>query len=254
MNKTAVALEDFFSKKIAKLSLFSFVISLAVTAILVMLLGKLALWGMGEFVIYIDDEVAVFETIKAYLSSFTLLHYLLSLEFLSIVFDIIIFVNLTIVFYFLFLFTYSIVIAFFAPSFVKYVGNMHYPHVTLRSLSFIFIVLTYGKITLFTVLGIIVFLPLFFIPTLNFLLFVPLYYFFHKSLVLDVSSALNSQKEYKKIKKANRFTLKLHTLFLFLLSLIPLIGIFFIPFYFIYIAHVLFEQTQQLRSIERFYS
>jgi hypothetical protein len=251
-NNIFKAFGDFFSKEVLIVSAVSFFVSLVAFAVFVFLALKLLAYGFSEFIVYVESEggeIALFESVKNYLLSFAILKYLLAIDFFSMLVNIVIALNIFVLLYFSFLFIYSIVIAFFAPKFVKSVQKKHYQNVNLASIHPLYVVWIYVKTTLITVLGIVLFLPLFFIPALNFLLFVPLYYFFHKSLILDVSSAINTKAEYLKIKKANWFEFKFQTLILFLMSIVPILGILFIPFYFIYIAHVVFEQTQSLRSV-----
>lgn len=244
-------MNDFFSKEMMRYSVISFFIALLLFGIFIFFLFKLLIHGFSEFIIYaqITDEIAVIESIKNYLASFTLLKYLLAIDFFAMLFNIIIALNIFILLYFTFMFFYSIVIAFFASQFVKSIQNKHYQDVDLQSMGILYIVWIYFKTTTITLFFVILFLPFFFIPTLNFLLFIPLYYFFHKSLLLDVSSAINTKKEYLKIKKANWFELKFQTLVLFLISLVPIVGIILIPFYFIYIAHIIFDETKVLRNL-----
>ena len=94
--------------------------------------------------------------------------------------------------------------------------------------------------------------PTYFIPALNFLIFLPFYYFFHKTIVFDVSSVINNAKEYKKIKKLNWVELKGKTLFCFLITLIPIIGMLVYPFYVIFIGHYIFNETRELRFVDSF--
>ncbi|MGM0533864.1 MAG: EI24 domain-containing protein [Campylobacterota bacterium] len=254
LKKLLLSLNDFVSKEIIKISLYCLAATVVIYGVLFFAGAQLLQYLFSQYLVRSLEggQVEVLASIKEYLSSFAITEFLLQVEFFEVVLDIIIFINLLLFLYLSFLFIYSIVIGFFAPNFVKVVQKRHYPQIRRKSLSLVFMIWTYVKVSLIAGLGIVLFLPLFFVPALNFLLFVPLYYFFHKSLVLDVSSEINDKSEYKRIKKANWFELKFQTLVLFLLSLIPVAGILLMPFYFVFIAHTIFEQTRLLREAKEF--
>ena len=67
--------------------------------------------------------------------------------------------------------------------------------------------------------------PLVFIPLFNFILLVPVFYLFHKLLVLDVSSMVNSTEEYKELKRLYAGRMRGISLVCFALTIIPFLGV-----------------------------
>ena len=95
----------------------------------------------------------------------------------------------------------------------------------------------------------IVFVPLYFIPLVNIVVFnFPLYYFFHKMITYDVSSTICTKDEAMKIKFFHATTLRLKTLALYLISLIPFVIFFAAVFFVIYLGHSYFLETKKLRA------
>lgn len=71
-------------------------------------------------------------------------------------------------------------------------------------------------------------------------------------LVFDVSSNINTAKEYRKIRKLKWGELKAHTTFCFLLILIPILGVLLYPYYIIYTGHYILHETKTLRYEDDF--
>ncbi|NPA59992.1 MAG: hypothetical protein GXO30_05965, partial [Epsilonproteobacteria bacterium] len=94
----------------------------------------------------------------------------------------------------------------------------------------------------------IVLIPLYFIPVVNILAFnLPLYYFFHKMITFDISSNISTKEEFKKIKYFNANSIRLKTLMLYLISLVPFAIFFTAIFYVIYLGNTYFIEVRKLR-------
>lgn len=154
--------------------------------------------------------------------------------------------------YTLFFMLYSFIAGLFTDIWVKIVQKRHHHDTKLKGLSLIQFVLFYIKVILTTVCLFILCVPLLFIPGLNFVLILPSYYFFHKTLTFDICSVVNSRIEYERIKKVNWTDLKTQTIVLYALSLIPVLGVLFYPFSVIYVSHYIFDETKELRFVEDF--
>ena len=95
------------------------------------------------------------------------------------------------------------------------------------------------------------FIPLYFIPVVNVIaLNVPLYYFFHKMMNYDVGSSIATRKEFVLITTLYKGELRLKTLFLYLLSLVPFVILFTTVLYVIYLGHTYFLKVRELRQRE----
>ena len=97
----------------------------------------------------------------------------------------------------------------------------------------------------------ILFIPLYFIPLINFIaLYLPLYYFFHKMLNYDVSSTILSKEEYEKIYSKSSSAFRVRTLLLYFISTIPFVTLFVSIFYIIFLSHAYFIELEKLKKIE----
>ena len=145
-----------------------------------------------------------------------------------------------------------IVIGFLTPIILKKVHKKHYSHLTLHGhgtlLSPLWVLF---KSLVMMLLLFILFIPLYFVPLINIIAFsLPLYYFFHKLLNYDVSSTILSQEEYKTIYKEEANTVRLRTLLLYFVSMIPFITLFTAVFYIIYLGHGYFVKLEEMHKLD----
>jgi hypothetical protein len=148
------------------------------------------------------------------------------------------------------IFVALIIVGFLTPTILKEIQKRHYSDVEMIGYSNIFEALfLVVKWVAIMVLLFIVFIPLYFIPFVNIVAFnLPLYYFFHKMMTYDVSSTICTKDESMKIKFFHASTLRLKTLGLYLVSLIPFVVFFTSVFYIIYLGHSYFLETKNLRE------
>ncbi|SFV50740.1 Probable integral membrane protein Cj1452 [hydrothermal vent metagenome] len=142
-----------------------------------------------------------------------------------------------------------IVIGFLTPYILKELQQMHYQDVEfigfgnmveslLLTLKWLFVML----------LLFFLFVPLYFIPVVNVIaLNFPLYYFFHKMMNYDVGSTIATREEYAIITQLYSGELRIKTLVLYLLSLVPFVILFATVFYVIYLGHTYFIKVRELR-------
>ena len=145
-----------------------------------------------------------------------------------------------------------IVIGFLTPIILNKIHKRHYSHLTLHGhgtlLSPLWVLL---KSLSMMLLLFILFIPLYFVPLLNVIAFsLPLYYFFHKLLNYDVSSTILSEEEFKVIYKEEANTVRLRTLFLYFVSMIPFITLFTAVFYIIYLGHGYFIKLEEMYKLD----
>jgi hypothetical protein len=143
-----------------------------------------------------------------------------------------------------------IVIGFLTPYVLKELQYRHYQDVELIGYSNILTALLSAlKWTGVMILLFIALIPFYFIPVLNILAFnFPLYYFFHKMLNYDISTNMNTKDEALEIRYKNKTMLRIKTLLLYLLSLIPFVIFFTTVFFVIYLGHTYFLETRKLRN------
>jgi len=241
-NIFALSLGDTLSPRVLLVSLLSFVLTILVFIGAIWLLFG----GMGALSVWIAQSLQSFEgSIEQswFLS-------MVSLIFITkTVVAILFFFTSAMVTYYLFLMVYSVIVGLFAGYFIKEIGSIYYPRVAFSGMgltSYVWIVL---KTLLWTILMFLLLFPLVFIPVLNFALLVPVFYLFHKLLVLDVASMLNSSEEYKELKRLYAGQMRGISLVCFGLTIIPFLGVVIYPYYVIVMSHFIFRKTEGLRAL-----
>lgn len=147
------------------------------------------------------------------------------------------------------IFVAIIVIGFLTPFVLKELHKRHYLDVEMKGHdNFVISILKVLKWFFIMLLMLIVFIPFYFVPILNVIMFnIPMYYFFHKMITYDVTSNINTNEEYKKIMFFSGNNMRIKTFVLYLVSLIPFAILFGGIFYVIFIGHAYFRETRELR-------
>lgn len=243
------SLDDFFSPKIIFITFVSFLITIVIITSLLFLA-----FGNASSLKELAPEVFAWftEVVMSKIEARPMLSFVLEHETVMMIFRFVMYFGFGIVVYFVFLTIYGVVVGFFASIIVKYVQKKHYPKVKIEGIGIISTAFFYVKTILIALVLLVLLSPSYIIPGLNFLIFVPIFYFFHKTLVFDVSSVVNTGKEYKKIKKVNWGELKARTGLCFALTFIPIIGIIIYPYYVICISHYILKETTELRAHQDF--
>lgn len=240
-NIFVLSLGDTLSPRVLLISLLSFILTIAFFIFAIWLMfGSIEALSLGIAHWLQSFEMRVEES---WLLS------LVSLIFITkTVVAILFFFTSAIVVYYLFLMVYSVIVGLFAGYFIQEVQSQYYPHVSLRGIgvtSYLWLVL---KTLLMTLLLFVLLSPLVFIPLLNIGLLFPVYYMFHKLLVLDVASVLNSTHEYQALKRVHAGKMRGISLVCFALTIIPFLGVVIYPYYVIVMSHFLFRKTEELRA------
>ncbi len=146
------------------------------------------------------------------------------------------------------IFVALIIIGFLTPYIVAEVKRRHYPDLpdeshggivetTLATLKYVLVM-----IVLFFVLT-----PLYFIPVVNYLAFnLPFYYFFHKMYLVDVASETMSKERFKELMFYRGGSVRMTTLTLYAISLIPLAAFITPVFNVIVLTHTLLRNRLAL--------
>lgn len=141
------------------------------------------------------------------------------------------------------------IIGFLTPYIVKELQKMHYKDVELIGFGSVWESMLLTIKWAVVMIGMfLLFIPLYFIPIVNIIaLNFPLYYFFHKMINYDVASSILSKEEFFIVQGSKTNELRLKTLFLYLLSLIPYAVLFITVYFVIYYAHSYFRYAVELR-------
>jgi hypothetical protein len=143
-----------------------------------------------------------------------------------------------------------LVIGFLTPYVLKELQARHYSDIEMvghsNILSFLWQMLKWFFVM---ILLFFLFIPLYFIPLLNIVaLNFPLYYFFHKAITFDISSTICTAEEENLIRLRNSNEIRLKTLGLYLLSLVPFAVFFGAVFYIIYLGNTYFIKVREIRN------
>lgn len=138
-----------------------------------------------------------------------------------------------------------VVIGFFTPWLVKFVQKRHYANSRLSGgLSTAIVVKEavgiFGKFLGLLALSLV----LLALPLVNIIaLHVPFFYLFYRILMLDVGSVMLDFEAYETFKKTHQKPTILASIFCFILSLIPFVGLFLQPLFVLYFAHYVFQKV-----------
>lgn len=251
----ALSFKDLLSAKMLKYSVLPFILSVLLLYVIFFLLAGATLDSIGTMEVNttsstLENGVPHTDTFTATLQGTALIQFLLSHAITSWIATFLLYTVGAFLALYLSIFVALIIIGFLTPAILKELQRRHYNDVELKGESnifeFLFLVLKWFMTML---LMFIVFVPLYFIPLVNIVAFnFPLYYFFHKMITYDVSSTICTKDEAMKIKFFHATTLRLKTLALYLISLIPFVIFFAAVFFVIYLGHSYFLETKKLRA------
>jgi len=254
-NSLILSIKDLFTLKMIKYSILPFVLSMLVLYILFFVLAGMSLDSLGSMNIEstqttLQNGVPHTDSFSATLEGTSIIQFLMSHAITSWIATFLVYTVGSFLTLYLSIFIALIIVGFLTPTILKEIQRRHYNDVEIVGHSNIVEALLLTLKWAITMLVMfIVFVPLYFIPLVNIIAFnLPLYYFFHKIMTYDVSSTICTKDEAMKIKFFNATTIRLKTLGLYLISLIPFVVFFASVFYIIYLGHSYFLETKKLRE------
>lgn len=259
MNEIALfrqSLKDFFTPQMIKIAIIPLVITFLIMFITFMGVADYSLANLDQVIIqtqsgeeYPIDPNAPFYFVWAAKALTFLLHYSVTAWLAG-------FLLYTVGTYFVMMFsvfTTIIIIGFLTPNIIRVIHQRNYSNIHLHGTESWFSPIYIAIKSLFIMcLLFILFIPLYFIPIVNIIAFnFPIYYFFHKMLNFDVSSTMFNNKEYEEIYSRKKGRVRLRTLILYFISMIPFITLFSSVFYIIYLSNGYFEELKMLSKRKR---
>jgi len=251
----SLSLKDLFTSKMLKYSILPFVLSMIIMYILFFVvagygLDQLATMSVESTQTTVIDGVPHTDALSATLQGSAIIQFLMSHALTSWIASFLVYTVGSFLTLYLSVFIAIIIIGFMTPLILKEIQRRHYPDVELIGhsgvLESLFLVLKWISIM---IVLFIVSTPLYFIPIVNIIAFnFPMYYFFHKMMTHDVSSNICTKEEAIKIKFFNATSIRLKTLGMYLISMIPFVVFFASVFYVIYLGHTYFIYTKKLRA------
>jgi hypothetical protein len=253
-NILLLSIEDFFTAKMLKYSLAPFIVTMIVMYVIFFYVAGMGVEHLGQMQIEssqttIQNGIPHTESVSAILEGSAIIKFLMSYTITSWIASFLIYALGTFFVLYASIFVAVIVIGFLTPVVLKELQRRHYKDVEMIGYSnvassmLLVVKWTFAMIGLFIVL-----IPFYFIPVLNIIAFnLPLYYFFNKMLTFDVSSNISTKEEFKKIMYMNKNTMRLKTLLLYLISLVPFAIFFGAIFYVIYLGNSYFLEVRKIR-------
>lgn len=249
------SLKDFLTPKMLKISLIPLIVTMIFLYILFFAAADFGITALQETAQASQngEEIVIDESAPFYFVWATyLIVFLFKYSFTSYIAGFLLYTVGTIIVLKISVLLTIVVIGFLTPIILSKIHKRHYSHLTLHGhgtlLSPLWVLL---KSSLMMILLFILFIPLYFIPLLNIIAFsLPFYYFFHKLLNYDVSSTILSQEEFKVIYQEEAGKVRLRTLLLYFISMIPFITLFTAVFYIIYLGHGYFIKLEQMYKLD----
>lgn len=254
-----LSIKDFLSTKMLKYSLLPFILTMVVMYILFFSIAGIGLESLGSMDIHttqttIQNGIPHTETTDAKLEGTAIIDYIVNFVTTSAIASWLLSFSIYAIGGFIMLYL-SIIIAviiigFLTPYVLKEIQIRHYPDIEMIGHSNIILALLQVIKWLFVMVVLFFLLiPLYFIPLIQIIaLNLPLYYFFHKMITYDIASNIVTKEENYQIKFKNTNKIRVKTLSLYLISLIPFAIFFGAVFYVIYLGHTYFVEVKKIRQ------
>ena len=233
-----LSIKDFFTKDILKIAILPFVFTLIFVYMLFLNIASFGLDNFDEIVIQEhksglqiqEEENDIVNTVISYIFKSAAVAWIVNFLVYTIG-------TLAVVYFSVFI--SLIVIGFLTPFILSKIRDKHYNNIEFKgNIGILSTIFSIFKTFFVMILLFIVLIPFYFIPIVQiFALNLPFYYLFHKLLNFDVGTTILEKNELKYFKYHNARELRLRTLLLYMLSLIPFVGLFLPVFYIVYIGH-----------------
>ncbi|MFA6191092.1 MAG: EI24 domain-containing protein [Sulfurimonas sp.] len=249
------SMRDFFTPKMLKYALMPFIITMVALYIIFFVIAGMGLEQLGTLSIQssqttMHNGIANSETTSALLQGSSIIQFLMTHAITSWIVSFLVYSIGGFLVLYVSIFVAVLVIGFLTEPVLRELQQRHYPDVAMMGDSNIVEgIFNMIKWALIMLLLFLVLIPLYFIPLVNIVaLNFPLYYFFHKAMTYDIASSICTNEEHKKIKYFNGNAIRMKTLAIYLVSLIPFTIFFGAIFYVIYLGHTYFLEARKVRS------
>ncbi|HEF7225280.1 TPA: EI24 domain-containing protein [Campylobacter jejuni] len=235
MDILKLAIKDFFSFKFLKFALIPLIFSL----VLMLFLGVL---GFSALLDYFNSLFSVGE------DSFWAWFY--ALHFVQILITIISFLFSGFIVVFASVFLALFITSFLTPFIAKEINQKYYHYNNTNEVSTLKTIFEIFKIFI-KFIGIFLLCTLaLFLPFINiFVYYLAFYYLFHKLLMIDVTSTILDKESFKNFHSDfSPLEFKFSTLCFYLLSSVPLLGLFLQVFFVIFLTHLSYQKILKLKA------
>ena len=235
----AFSIKDFFSKDILKLAILPFIVTMLVVYSLFFGAASIALDSLEGVQIEQTTTSSNLSDVNepTFLDDIT--QWFLKSSAISWIVSILVYSIGAVAMIYVSIFISLIVIGFLTPYILAKIRNKHYPHINFYgNISILNTIMYLIKSVFIMFILFIALIPFYFIPIVNiFAINLPFYYLFHKLLNFDVGTTILNNNDIKGFQKENTKNLRLRTLKLYLLSLIPFASLILPVYYIVYIGH-----------------
>ncbi|MEA3383995.1 MAG: EI24 domain-containing protein [Campylobacterota bacterium] len=259
LNILKISLKDYFTKPMLSMILYPLLGSIVVLYFAFFSLADTGLESLQDTHIQIEQHQTsiqngevVQDHIKETYTGSGIIDFLLQYTITSwIVSFFVYFIGLFAIGY-LSIFISLLIIGLLTPKILSIIHKKHYSEIVIEGYGTV----TNGVIMLIKTASIMILLflllmPFYFIPIINiFAINLPFYYFFHRMLHYDVSSTLMPKEQFINIYYNNKSTMRLKTIFLYSISLIPFVAFFIAVFYIIYLGHTYFLKLKEKNEVK----
>ncbi|MEA1915558.1 MAG: EI24 domain-containing protein [Campylobacterota bacterium] len=253
------SLQDYFTKPMLKLAFLPFVFTVIIFYALFFIIADVSLDALKDSTIHMEqthtvtnngvtDTTTINET---YEGGNGIIEFLLKNSITSWLIGFFVYTVGTIAVMMLSVFISLVVIGFLTPNILNILQKRHYTQIQLNDSASLFMsILTPIKYTFIMLILFIVLIPLYFIPIVNIVAFnLPFYYMFHKLLNFDITSNIKmTQDEHFRLKYQHSNQVRLRTLLLYFISMIPFMALIASVFYIIYLGRGQMEALKELRK------
>ncbi len=252
-----ISIKDFATPKMLKMVILPFVITMLVMYTLFFIAADLGLDTLQQSTLHVEssqtlqtDGVEHTENFNGTFSGSSIIDFLMTHTITSWLISFFIYTVGSFLVLLISIVVALAVIGFLTPPILKELQRRHYRDIELIGFDGIgTMIWSFVKSFLVMIALFLLLMPLYFIPLINVIaLNVPFYYFFHKLLTYDVASTLCTKEEYFQIMYVKGNSMRMKTLLLYMISLIPFAVLFATVFFVIYIGHSFFKEVTPLRE------
>ncbi len=253
-----LSIKDFFTPKMLKYSIAPFILTIIFMYIIFFIMAGVGidhLDGLGQMQIQttqttLENGVPHTQSISTLVEGSSIIQFLMSYAITSWIATFLIYAIGSFFILYASIFIAVIVIGMLTPFVLKELQKRHYIDTEMIGYSnFIFSIVLVIRWASIMILLFILLIPFYFIPLINIIAFnLPLYYFFHKMITFDIASNICTKAEDKKIKYFKSTSIRVKTLTLYLISLIPFAIFFGAIFYVIYLGNTYFIEVRKIRA------
>ena len=257
VNLVKLSIKDFLTAKMLKFSVLPFLATLFLMYLFFFALAGAGIDALGTMEVQttqtsMQNGIPHTETTQGTLEGSSIIKFLMSYTLTSWLASFLIYALGGLATLYVSIIMALIVIGFLTPYILKEIHKRHYSDVEVHSysnpLTSLLRVIKYFSIMLILFFFLI---PFYFIPILGIVAFnLPLYYFFHKMITFDVASNIVTREEKGLISYKLGNSLRLKTLSLYLISLIPFAIFFGAVLYVIYLGHTYFIEAKKIQEMK----